>query len=100
VLPIKKILFPSSFWGIFDFFLSFFNDFGKKNKGMLRYNKGMSGTNIQVQGTRTILMFRTMILGKNPLGAKGVKTQRQSATRLACKVCFRWFNWEQHGTGI
>jgi hypothetical protein len=99
MLLIKKILFPSSFWGIFDFFV-FFNDFGKKNKGMLRYNGGTSVTNIQVQGTRTILMFRIMILGENPPGAKGVKTQRQRATRLAYKVCFRWFSWEQHGAGI
>jgi hypothetical protein len=91
VLPIKKILFPSSFWGIFDFFV-FFNDFGKKNKRMLRYNGGTSVTNIQVQGARTRLMFRIMTLGKNPPGAKGVKTQRQSATRLAYKVCFRWFS--------
>jgi hypothetical protein len=88
MLPIKKILFPSSFWGIFDFFV-FFNNFGKKNKGMLRYNGGTSVTNIQVQGTRTRLMFRIMILRKNPLGAKGVKMQKQSATRLAYKVCKR-----------
>jgi hypothetical protein len=74
VMPISKILFPSSFGGIFDFFV-FFNDFfGKKIKRMLRYNEGMSGINIQVQGTRKRLMFRTMIHGKNPLGAKGVKT--------------------------
>jgi hypothetical protein len=52
VLPIKKILFPSSFWGIFDFFF-IFNDFGKKNKRILCYNGGTSVTNIQVQGTRT-----------------------------------------------
>jgi hypothetical protein len=58
MLPIKKILFPSSFWGIFDFFFFvFFNNFGKKNKGMLRYNGGTSVANIQVQGTRTRLMF-------------------------------------------
>jgi hypothetical protein len=31
-------------------------------------------------------------LGKNPPGAKGVKTQRQSATGLAYKACFRWFS--------
>jgi hypothetical protein len=74
VLSIKKILFPSSFWGIFDFFFLFCNDFGKKNKGMLRYNRETSGTNIQVQSIRTRLMFRTMILEKKPLGAKGVKT--------------------------
>jgi hypothetical protein len=57
MLPIKKILFPSSFWGTFDFFFVFFNNFGKNNKGMLRYNIGMSIANIQVQGTRTRPMF-------------------------------------------
>jgi hypothetical protein len=31
MLPIKKILFPSSFWGIFDFFV-LFNNFGKRIK--------------------------------------------------------------------
>jgi hypothetical protein len=31
MLPIKKILFPSSFWGIFDFFFVLFDDF-EKNK--------------------------------------------------------------------
>jgi hypothetical protein len=87
MLPIKKILFPSSFWGIFDFiFFVFFNYFGKKNKGMLHYNGGMSVTNIQSQGTKTILMLKIMILGKTPPGAKGVKTQKKSATRLAYKV--------------
>jgi hypothetical protein len=55
MLPIKKILFPSSFWGIFDFFLFFL--MMKKNKGILRYNGGTSTTNIQAQGTRTRLMF-------------------------------------------
>jgi hypothetical protein len=56
---------------------------------MLHYNGGMSVTNIQVQGARTRLMFKTMILGKNPLGAKGVKMQKQSARRLAYKICKR-----------
>jgi hypothetical protein len=56
MLPIKKILFPSSFLGIFDFFV-FFNNFGKKNKGMLCYNGGTSVANIQVQSTKTRLMF-------------------------------------------
>jgi hypothetical protein len=46
----------------------------KKNKGMLRYNGGTSGTNIQVQGARKRLMLRTMILGKKTPRAKGVKT--------------------------
>jgi hypothetical protein len=31
MLPIKKILFPFSFWGIFDFFV-FFNNFEKRIK--------------------------------------------------------------------
>jgi hypothetical protein len=56
MLPIKKILFPSSFWGIFDFFV-LFDNFLKKNKGILRYNGGTSTANIQAQGTRTRLMF-------------------------------------------
>jgi hypothetical protein len=42
MLPIKKILFPSSFWGIFDFFVLFM--ILKKNKGILRYNGGTSTT--------------------------------------------------------
>jgi hypothetical protein len=57
MLPIKKILFPSSFWGIFDFFCSFLNILKKKNKGILRYSGGTSIANIQAQGTRTRLMF-------------------------------------------
>jgi hypothetical protein len=32
MLPIKKILFPSSFWGIFDFFFVLFDNFGKRIK--------------------------------------------------------------------
>jgi hypothetical protein len=43
----------------------------------------MSVANIQVQGTRARLMFKIMILGKNPPRAKGVKTQKQIVTRLA-----------------
>jgi hypothetical protein len=56
---------------------------------MLRYKGGMSVANIQVQGTRTRLMFKIMILGKNPPGAKGVKTQKKTVTRLMGKVCKR-----------
>jgi hypothetical protein len=56
MLPTKKILFPSSFWGIFDFFFVLFEYF-KKNKGILRYSGGTRIANIQVQGTRTRLMF-------------------------------------------
>ena len=47
----------------------------------------MSVTNIQVQGARTRIMFKIMILEKNPLGAKGVKTQKQTVTRMVYKVC-------------
>jgi hypothetical protein len=32
MLPIKKILFPSSFWGIFDFFFVLFVYFEKRIK--------------------------------------------------------------------
>ena len=85
MLPINKILFPSSFWGIFDFFV-LFDDFLKKNKGKLHYNGGTSTANIQARGTRTRMMLWEMILGENPPVAKGVKTQKQSATRLAYKV--------------
>jgi hypothetical protein len=42
-------------------------------------------------------MFRIMILGKNPPGAKGVKTQKQSATRLAYKVCKHAVNKTHNG---
>jgi hypothetical protein len=49
---------------------------------MLRYKGGTIVANIQVQGTGTRLMFKVRTLGKNPPGAKGVKTQRQSATGL------------------
>jgi hypothetical protein len=59
----------------------------KKNKGILRYNGGTSTTNIQARGTRKILMFWEMILGKNPPVAKGVKTQKKMVTRLMGKVC-------------
>jgi hypothetical protein len=55
----KKILFPSSFWGIFDFFV-FFNNFGnlEKNKRMLRYKGGTSVADILVSNTRKTLMLR------------------------------------------
>jgi hypothetical protein len=56
MLPTKKILFPSSFWGIFDFFFLFFGIF-EKNKRILRYKGGTRIANIQVQGMTTRLMF-------------------------------------------
>jgi hypothetical protein len=81
MLLIKKILFPSSFWGIFDFFVLF------EYKGILCYSGGTSIANIQAQGTRTRLMFYEMILRKNPSVAKGVKTHKQTVTRLMGKGC-------------
>jgi hypothetical protein len=59
---------------------------------MLHYKGGMSVVNIQVQGAGKRLMFKVRTLEKNPPGAKGVNMQRQSATGLAYKACFRWFS--------
>ena len=86
---ISRLLF-----GVFFIFLSFsiFLKSLKKNKRMLCYKGGTSVANIQVQGARTRLMFKVRTLRKNPPGPKGVKTQRQSATGLAYKACFRWFS--------
>jgi hypothetical protein len=64
----------------------------KKNKRMIRYKGGMSVKNILVLGAKTRWMFRERTLGKIPPAVKVVKTQRQSATGLAYKACFRWFN--------
>jgi hypothetical protein len=86
MLPIKKILFPSSFWGIFDFFL-FFLYILTKNKRILRYKGGTRIANIQVQGMMTRLMFLGNDTRKNPPVAKGVKTQAQTVTRLMGKGC-------------
>jgi hypothetical protein len=59
---------------------------------MLHYKGGTSVANIQVQGVGTRLMFKVRTLEKNSPGPKGVKMQRQSATGLAYKACFRWFS--------
>jgi hypothetical protein len=47
MLPVKKIFFPSSFWGIFDFFFVLFDDFEKRIKNITlqwrnEYNKHTS----------------------------------------------------------
>jgi hypothetical protein len=68
MLPTKKILFPSSFWGIFDFFFCSFLSILKNNKRILRYKGGMRIANIQAV-------------------AKGVKTQTQTVTGLMGKRC-------------
>jgi hypothetical protein len=54
----KKILFPSSFWGIFDFFV-FFNilESLKKKKRMLCYKGGTSVTSIIFPSARNTLML-------------------------------------------
>jgi hypothetical protein len=53
----KENTFPFLFLGYICSFFVFFINFGKKNKGILRYNGGTSVANIQVQGIRTRLMF-------------------------------------------
>jgi hypothetical protein len=54
----KKILFPSSFWGIFDFFVFLILEILKKNKIILRYKGGTSVANILVPRERKTLMLR------------------------------------------
>ena len=95
----NKILFPSSFLGIFDFFLSFsiILEILKKNKRMLRYKGGSSVTYILVPSERNIGMLRAKghmqekdTREKSFMG-QGVKTQRQSATWTVYEACFIWF---------
>jgi hypothetical protein len=81
MLPIKKN-FSHPLFGVYLIFLFFFDD-----KVILRYNGGTSTANIRAQDTRARLMFWEVILGKNPPVAKGVKTQKQTVTRLTSKVC-------------
>jgi hypothetical protein len=65
---------------------------------MLRYKGGSSVADILVPSARNTLMLRERghmqekdTREKSSMG-QGVKTQRQSATRLAYKACFRWFS--------
>jgi hypothetical protein len=69
----------------------------KNNKRMLRYKGGTSVADILVPSARNTLMLRARRYmpekdtpEKSSMG-QGVKTQRQSDTRLAYKACFRWF---------
>jgi hypothetical protein len=95
----KKILFPSSFWGRFDFFsFSIILERLKKNKIMLRYKGGMSVVDMLVPSARNTLMPKARghmqekdTWEKSSMG-QGVKMQRHSATRLAYKACFKWFS--------
>jgi hypothetical protein len=86
MLPIKKILFPSSFWGIFDFFV-LFNNFGKRIKEyyVTMEERVLQTYKLKAQGQDWC--SGKMILRENPPAAKGVKTQKQTVTRLVDKVC-------------
>jgi hypothetical protein len=53
----KKILFPSSFWGIFDFFV-FFNNFGKRIKECYVTKEESSVANILVPSAWNTGMLR------------------------------------------
>jgi hypothetical protein len=67
----------------------------KKNKRMLRYKGGTSVTNILFPSARNTLMLKARRhvqekdTRENSYMGQGVKTQRQSATRLAYKACFK-----------
>jgi hypothetical protein len=100
VLPIKRKYFSLPLFGVYLIFLSFsiILESLKKNKRMLRYKGGTSVTDILVPSARNTLMLRARrhmqekdTQEKSSMG-QGVKTQRQSATRLAYKACFRWFS--------
>jgi hypothetical protein len=60
MLPKNKMLFPSSFWGIFDFFLYFLIilEILKKNKRIICYKGGLSVTNILVRNAWNTWMLR------------------------------------------
>jgi hypothetical protein len=56
MLPTKKILFPSSFWGIFDFFFPFV-DFGKRIKEYYVTAEERASQTYKLKAQRTRLMF-------------------------------------------
>jgi hypothetical protein len=108
VLPTKRKYFSLPLFGVYLIFLSFsiILEILKKNKRMLRYKGGSSVADILVPSTRNTWMLRAKgymqekdTREKSSEG-QGVKTQRQSATGIAYKVCFRWFRREKHGDGI
>jgi hypothetical protein len=108
VLPTKRKYFSLPLFGVYLIFLSFsiILESLKKNKRMLCYKGGTSVTDILVPSARNTLMLRERrhmqekdTREKSSMG-QGVKTQRQSATRLVYKACFRWFSREQHGADI
>jgi hypothetical protein len=100
VFSTKRKYFSLPLFGVYLIFLSFSIILGslKKNKRMLCYKGGSSVTDILVPSTRNTLMLRARghmqkkdTQEKSSMGL-GVKKQRQSATRLAYKACFRWFS--------
>jgi hypothetical protein len=100
VLPTKRKYFSLPLFGVYLIFLSFsiILESLKKNKRMLRYKGGTSVTDILVPSARNILVLRERrhmqekdTREKSSMG-QGVKMQRQSATGLVYKACFRWFS--------
>jgi hypothetical protein len=94
---IKRKYFSHPLFGVYLIFLSFsiILEILKKNKRMLCYKGGTSVTSILVPSARNTLMLRARrhVQGKdtqeNSSMGQGVKTQRQSATRLVYKACFK-----------
>jgi hypothetical protein len=97
VLPKTKNIFLVLFLVFLVFFFIFFNFLKslKMNKRMLRYKGGTSVTSILVPSARNTLILRARrhvqekdTQEKSSMG-QGVKTQRQSDTRLAYKACLK-----------
>jgi hypothetical protein len=94
---IKRKYFSHPLFGVYLIFFVFFNILKslKKNKRMLRYKGGTSVTSILVPSARNTLMLiaRRHVQEKdtreNSSMGQGVRSQRQSATRLAYKACFK-----------
>jgi hypothetical protein len=100
VLPTKRKYFSLPLFGVYLIFLSFsiILESLKKNKRMLCYKGGSGVADILVPNARNTWMLREKgymqekdTREKSSVG-QGVKTQRQSATGLAYKACFRWFS--------
>jgi hypothetical protein len=85
VLPNKeKILFPSSFWGIFDFFV-FFNNFGKKIKECYVTKEESSVANILFPSAQNIGMLREKgHMQENDTQGKSYRGQRCQDTEAKC----------------
>jgi hypothetical protein len=102
VLPKKRKYFFLPLFGVYLIFLSFsiIVEILKKNKRILHYKGGSSVIDILFPSARNTWMLKEKghmqeedTREKSSVG-QGVKTQRQSATGLAYKACFRWFSRE------